>query len=73
MRSQWEPFRDIDDMFDRVFADTMRRWPRTSNDERRVYDWAPAADVSETDGSTSSRPSRRKSQDDLNITVRRAC
>ena len=38
---KWEPFRDVDDMFERVFADTMRRWSRTSNDERRVYDWAP--------------------------------
>jgi len=67
---KWEPFRDIDDMFDRVLADTMRRWPRTSNDERRVYDWAPAADVSETDGEyliKAELPEVRK--DDLNITV----
>jgi len=67
---KWEPFRDIDDMFDRVIADTMRRWPRTSNDERRVYDWAPAADVSETDGEyliKAELPEVRK--DDLNITV----
>ena len=52
------------------FADTMRRWPRTSNDERRVYDWAPAADVSETDGEyliKAELPEVRK--DDLNITV----
>jgi HSP20 family protein len=57
-------------MFERVFADTMRRWPRTSNDERRVYDWAPAADVSETDGEyliKAELPEVRK--DDLNITV----
>ena len=67
---KWEPFRDIDDMFDRVFADTMRRWPRVSNEERRVYDWAPAADVSETDGEyliKAELPEVRK--DDLNITV----
>jgi HSP20 family protein len=67
---KWEPFRDVDDMFERVFADTMRRWPRTSNDERRVYDWAPAADVSETDGEyiiKAELPEVRK--DDLNITV----
>jgi HSP20 family protein len=67
---KWEPFRDIDDMFDRVFADTMRRWPRASSDERRVYDWAPAADVSETDGEyliKAELPEVRK--DDLNITV----
>ena len=67
---KWEPFRDVDDMFERVFADTMRRWPQTSNDERRVYDWAPAADVSETDGEyliKAELPEVRK--DDLNITV----
>ena len=46
---KWEPFRDIDDMFDRFFADGMRRWPRVSNEERRVFDLAPADDVSETD------------------------
>jgi len=67
---KWEPFRDVDDMLERVFADTMRRWPRTSNDERRVYDWAPAADVSETDSEyliKAELPEVRK--DDLNITV----
>ena len=67
---KWEPFRDIDDMFDRVFADAMRRWPRGSNEERRVYDWAPAADVSENDKEyliKAELPEVRK--DDLNITV----
>ena len=33
---KWEPFRDVDDMFDRFFAETLRRWPRTSSTERRV-------------------------------------
>jgi HSP20 family protein len=67
---KWEPFRDIDDMFDRVFADTMRRWPRVSSDERRVYDWAPAADVSETDGEYLIKAELPEvGKDDLNITV----
>ena len=67
---KWEPFRDVDDMFERVFADTMRRWPRTSNDERRVYDWAPAADVSETDGEYIIKAELPEvGKDDLNITV----
>ena len=66
---KWEPFRDVDDMFERVFADTMRRWPRTSNDERRVYDWAPAADVSETDGEYLIKAELPEvGKDDLNIT-----
>ncbi len=25
---KWEPFRDVDDVFDRFFAESMRRWPR---------------------------------------------
>lgn len=67
---KWEPFRDVDDMFERVFADTMRRWPRTSNDERRVYDWAPAADVSETDGEYLIKAELPEvGKDYLNITV----
>ena len=68
---KWEPFRDVDDMFDRFFADTMRRWPRTaSSDERQMYAWAPAADVSETDKEyliKAELPEVRK--DDLDITV----
>ena len=67
---KWEPFRDVDDMFERVFADTLRRWQRTSNDERRVYDWAPAADVSETDGEYLIKAELPEvGKDDLNITV----
>ena len=67
---KWEPFRDIDNVFDRVFADTMRRWPRVSSDERRVYDWAPAADVSETDGEYLIKAELPEvGKDDLNITV----
>jgi HSP20 family protein len=67
---KWEPFRDIDDMFDRVFADTMRRWPRASGEDRRVFDWAPAADVSETDAEYLIKAELPEvSKDDLNITV----
>ncbi len=67
---KWEPFRDIDNVLDRVFADTMRRWPRVSSDERRVYDWAPAADVSETDGEYLIKAELPEvGKDDLNITV----
>jgi HSP20 family protein len=67
---KWEPFRDIDNVFDRVFADTMRRWPRVSNEERRVYDWAPAADVTETDGEYLIKAELPEvGKDDLNITV----
>ncbi|HEX9773921.1 MAG TPA: Hsp20/alpha crystallin family protein [Steroidobacteraceae bacterium] len=67
---KWEPFRDIDEVFDRVFADTMRRWPRQAGEARPVYDWAPAADVSETDGEYLIKAELPEvSKDDLNITV----
>ena len=40
---KWEPFRDVDDVFDRFFAETMRRWPRGATENRAAQDWAPAA------------------------------
>jgi HSP20 family protein len=46
---KWEPFRDVDDVFDRFLAETLRRWPRQSAEGRAGLDWAPAADVSETE------------------------
>jgi len=46
---KWEPFRDVDDVFDRFLAETMRRWPRQGSEGRAAQEWAPAADVSETD------------------------
>jgi len=47
---KWEPFRDMDDVFDRFFADAYRRPPRHSADVQPSFDWAPPADVSETEG-----------------------
>jgi HSP20 family protein len=47
---KWEPFRDVDGMFDRFFAETMRRWPRVSAESEAQQEWAPLADVKETDG-----------------------
>jgi HSP20 family protein len=46
---KWEPFRDVDDVFDRFVADSLRRWPRPPAEGRVASDWAPAADVSETE------------------------
>jgi hypothetical protein len=41
----------VDDIFDRFVAETMRRWPRVAaNDGQRTQEWAPMADVSETEG-----------------------
>ena len=47
---KWEPLRDVDDMFDRFVAETVRRWPRQGVAAQPTREWAPAADVSETDG-----------------------
>jgi HSP20 family protein len=47
---RWEPFRDVDDMFDRFVAETVRRWPRQGVSAQLSQEWAPAADVSETEG-----------------------
>jgi HSP20 family protein len=47
---KWEPFRDMDDAFDRFFADAFRRMPRRAGDGQPSLDWAPPADVSETEG-----------------------
>jgi HSP20 family protein len=75
---RWEPFRDMDDMFDRFFAETMRRWPRQvagqgqtgSGEMQQAREWAPVADVSETDGEyliKAELPEVRK--EDVSITV----
>jgi HSP20 family protein len=73
---RWEPFRDMDDVFDRFFAETMRRWPRQAagqgqgNELQQAREWAPVADVSETDGEyliKAELPEVRK--EDVSITV----
>jgi len=67
---KWEPFRDVDDVFDRFVAETLRRCPRQAAEGRAVLDWAPAADVSETEAEyliKADLPEVRK--DDLSITV----
>ena len=67
---KWEPFRDVDDVFDRFFAGTMRHWPRVPTEGRAAQDWAPAADVSETEAEyliKADLPEVRK--EDISITV----
>jgi HSP20 family protein len=67
---KWEPFRDVDDVFDRFIAESLRRWPRPPAESRAAFDWAPAADVSETDGEyliKADLPAVRK--EDVSITV----
>ena len=68
---KWEPFRDVDDVFNRFVAETLRRWPNAAAGETRAAcDWAPAADVSETEGEyliEADLPEVRK--EDVSITV----
>jgi len=67
---KWEPFRDVDDVFDRFVADSLRRWPRPPAEGRVASDWAPAADVSETEGQyliKADLPAVRK--EDVSLTV----
>ena len=67
---KWEPFRDVDDVYDRFIAESMRRWPRQGAATQPPREWAPAADVSETDGEyliKAELPEVRK--EDVSITV----
>ena len=67
---RWEPFRDVDDMFDRFVAETVRRWPRQGQVTQPASEWAPAADVSETEAEyliKADLPEVRK--EDVSITV----
>ena len=71
---KWEPFRDMDDMFNRFFADTLRRFPMQGGapgtDGLQSREWAPLADVSENDGEyiiKAELPEVRK--EDVNVTV----
>jgi HSP20 family protein len=67
---KWEPFRDVDDVFDRFFADAFRRYPRQASEGRQALDWAPLADVSETEGEyliKAELPEVRK--EDVSVTV----
>jgi len=71
---KWEPFRDVDDMFHRFFADTLRRWPTQggsyASEPQQGREWAPLADVSETDDEyviKAELPEVRK--EDVSITV----
>ena len=67
---KWEPFRDVDDVFDRFVAETLRRWPRQTTEGQAALDWAPAADVSETEAEyliKADLPEVRK--EDVTITV----
>ncbi|HPF27524.1 MAG TPA: Hsp20/alpha crystallin family protein [Steroidobacteraceae bacterium] len=65
-----EPFRDIDDLFNRMLTSS---WPRSralANNGGNAIEWAPSADISETDKEFLVRaelPAVKK--DDIQVTV----
>lgn len=47
---RWDPFSDMDTLFNRVMSSNLARWPRLSaSEEGRKVEWSPSADISETD------------------------
>jgi HSP20 family protein len=74
---KWEPFRDMDDVFNRFVADTLRRFPTQGGSalqggegQQQAREWAPLADVSENDGEyviKAELPEVRK--EDVNLVV----
>jgi len=71
---KWEPFRDVDDVFNRFFADALRRLPVQSaslaGEAQAPREWAPLADVCENDAEyviKAELPEVRK--EDVSITV----
>jgi HSP20 family protein len=47
--TRWDPFGSIDELFGRFGAPGFGRWPRAFEADGKVIEWAPSADISETD------------------------
>jgi len=66
---RWDPFADMDRIFNRMLPASFARWPQLSSDSGRT-EWAPSADISETDKEyviRASLPAVKK--EDVNVTV----
>lgn len=46
---RWDPFADMDTLFNRMMPAGFSRWPRLAGNGDRKLEWAPSADISETD------------------------
>jgi len=47
---RWDPFGDADTLFSRLVPGSVANWPRmAAQGNGRKLDWAPSADISETD------------------------
>jgi HSP20 family protein len=47
--TRWEPFGNLDELFGRFGPAGFGRWPRIFEADGRPVEWAPTADISETD------------------------
>jgi HSP20 family protein len=47
--TRWEPFGNIDELFGRMGPLALGRWPRLLEGDGKAIEWAPTADISETD------------------------
>lgn len=46
---RWDPFAEMDTLFNRLVPSGFARWPRIPGDGEKKLEWAPTADISETD------------------------
>jgi HSP20 family protein len=46
---RWEPFSSSDELFNRLMPSLFGRWPRTPENGETRFEWAPSADISETE------------------------
>jgi HSP20 family protein len=66
---RWDSFSDLDRLFNRMLPANFARWPQLTSDNGRT-EWAPSADISETDQEyviRASLPAVKK--EDVNVTV----
>jgi HSP20 family protein len=47
--TRWEPFGNIDELFGRMAPLAFGRWPRFLETDGKAIEWAPTADISETE------------------------
>src|SRR5579872_3078210 len=45
----WDPFTEMDAMFNRMLPRSFANWPRQGRNGDAATEWAPSADISETD------------------------
>ena len=48
---RWDPFNELDTLFNRTFPKSFASWPRVGYDETggKQLEWSPSADISETE------------------------